>query len=249
MSDVPPLSPKDAEDIISKIESGTSEPIVIVGGQAIVFWATQYQNAISELRELSYTSRDIDLLGSARVALEIRDALRGRVRLNDNPNDHVRVNAAIVTFVDRSGHTREIDVLENLAGLKPEEVVKHCIAVTLPAGTEAHFMHPVHCMESRFHNTNGKLARRDSKSLFQLRTAFLCAKHYLGELYKNAPPQAVIDWNNRIYKFCRFNRNAAPVERTDPFEAIFIDGDDPKMQLFMKHQYPRMKASLEKRRK
>jgi hypothetical protein len=157
-------------------------------------------------------------------------------------------------FRDPGGHERKIDFVDPF-GLDYDEVREMAIGVEVPDETGvASFlvMHPVHCLESRACNVSGLPGYQTTLGFAQLRASIICAREYLRDRLDegdDAAVRAVLDLNERIYRFTYVNRHAIAVFREhgiDPFEAILVDERLPK--LFHEKRLPQMRENLGRKR-
>jgi len=141
--------------------------IVLVGGQALNFWAERLGIASADTAGLygPALSDDIDFLGSARAALAFGEATGGNVAVAGMEDAH-SPNTALVTL-DIEGEKHLIDFLDGMKGFSAQElerVKQWAVPLTLPRGTPRplYVMHPVHCFEAQLENVYGSaLNRRD----------------------------------------------------------------------------------------
>lgn len=126
--------------------------MVLIGGQAVAFWAHYYA-----ITDLPLTSKDIDFCGNKRAAELCAERLGGSPSFPGM--DDATPNSAVVRFVDDDGVERILDFLDAPFGLRAEEVhrLSQEFSILDPAGqdTSSHFrvMHPLHCLVSRINNT------------------------------------------------------------------------------------------------
>ena len=105
----PPLSYEQASRILAKL-ADLEHPVVLVGGQALNFWASYYEDRVAELAAgAPYTSKDIDFLGSHEAVKECARRLGGKAKLA-TLDDMGTPNTGVVVFVDDDGHLRQIDL-------------------------------------------------------------------------------------------------------------------------------------------
>ena len=92
------LSFVDVRSVLAKIVD-LERDLVLVGGQAVNFWASRYQPRVPELgREAPFTSKDIDFCGDQKAVRICADRLGGTPRLA-TPDD-ATPNSGTVVFVD-----------------------------------------------------------------------------------------------------------------------------------------------------
>jgi hypothetical protein len=113
-----PLRDEEVRRILGLLEPLSADrSIVLVGGQAVVFWTRFLGERSSDVAAFtSLVSKDIDFEGSARAARRAADLLAARVRLA-SIDDHTP-NTGIVLFLDADGVEREIDFIDEPLGLR-----------------------------------------------------------------------------------------------------------------------------------
>lgn len=96
-------------------------PFVLIGGQAVNFWADRYLGRAPELAEQGpFTSKDVDFCGT-RKSVETGARKLGGTALLPEPFDPTP-SAGVVVFLDSQGKERSFDVLYAPLGLKWQEV-------------------------------------------------------------------------------------------------------------------------------
>ena len=256
----PPLPPREVRRVLHRLQELTDEGhIVVVGGQAVYFWAYYFSaRQPTLLRGAPPTSKDLDLCGNRETVLRAAELLGGEPLLPEI--DHVTPNAGIVRFRDAEGHERVLDVITSPYGLTKRDVTRGAVHARYqpPRSRAVYFwvMNPVHCMQSRVHNVIG-LYQRGRHSLRQLRVSIPCTREFLRSLLDSEEVgiaqrrRCVMAWNQRIYRFARSDRDAQALYRElgiDPFAAVLAD-DDRLSERFRRDGYPRWKADLETRRR
>jgi hypothetical protein len=256
MSEQPPLPPGELERILGQLEPLVSERrVVLVGGQAVAFWA-EYLNEQGRRLPVVAT-KDIDFEGARTVAQRAGRLLEGTVRL-PRASDRTPLTG-VVTFVDSGGRERELDFIESPRGLSARDVRDTAVQVTItdPGGREIPFwvMHPERSMESRVHNVIG-LRRTGSISISQLRVSIDSAREWSREILSDESVslrtrhRAVLNLNERVFRKCRSDRSFRSVysrHGIDPFDAALVDDRLPKQ--FREKRHPQMLAALEERRR
>ena len=158
------LSIRDVRAVVEKIPDLSG--IVLVGGQALNFWAEALGIA-NENSQGPYgpaVSGDIDFLGSATAALAFGEAAGGKVKIAGMDDAH-SPNTALVTL-DIEGEQHLIDFLGGMKGFSHEElnrVRRSAMPVGLVPGRHQPVlvMHPAHCLQSQIENIYGhELNRR-----------------------------------------------------------------------------------------
>jgi hypothetical protein len=150
-----PFAFEDAFELLGPALPGGA--IVLVGGQALIYWLTYYRDRVKALRQLSFvTSDDVDVYGTQDDARRMADAIAGS-DLRHFGVDSLSAATAIVRFRDQAGEERQIDFLRTIHGLDTGQVRTTAIEVELqdrannPTGVKLRILHPVLCLVSRFH--------------------------------------------------------------------------------------------------
>ncbi|MBI4705305.1 MAG: hypothetical protein HY744_29720 [Deltaproteobacteria bacterium] len=87
--------------------------LVLVGGQAVNFWAERYLGRVAEIGAgLPYTSKDIDFCGDRQATAECAQRLGGKALFPDL--DDATPNAGMVVLAELD--TKEIDLAQGSQG-------------------------------------------------------------------------------------------------------------------------------------
>jgi len=250
----PPLAFADVKPILSRLER-IADSVVLVGGQAVNFWAELYAPRVPAIdREAPFTSKDIDFCGDVRAVRICADRLGGASRIA-TMDDHTP-NTGVVTFLDDEGVKRTIDFLDAPLGLRAEEVHRLAIPAEIldatgkPAGQPFLIMHPVQVMESRVHNAMALPGYDSPAALKQLRLSVICAREFIRDLVASGRIRVTLTLNERIFTFCLKDRDGREVDAkhgVDPFGAVLAD-DNRLPALFRETRYPQMQRELAARR-
>jgi hypothetical protein len=233
--------------LLARLDALTDD-LVIVGGQAVNFWAERYLAGVRELASNApYTSKDIDVCGGPADVQRIAAMLRGEAHLAE-PFDP-GPNIGVVLAQDEHGRTFRIDVLGAPAGLDGLEVRRLSLGfrATGPDGRVIllRVMHPVLSMESRAFNTALLPGYARPQGQKQLRASVLCAREFLREILHDGHVRDVLSLTERIFRFRRYHEAARLVlERhgIDLFDAVL---DDPALpEAFRTKRLPQMRAEL-----
>jgi hypothetical protein len=245
----------DVRPVLAKIADLERE-LVLVGGQAVNFWASFYQRRVPALaREAPFTSKDIDFCGDKRTVRVCAERLGGTPRVATF--DDATPNNGTVVFVDAAGITRTLDIVSAPFGLEAAEVHDTAVPVELAddagVSTGVHFyvMHPVLCMESRAHNVVGLPGSYDTlQGRKQLRLSVVFARAFLldvldGGIDAEDAVRTVLKLNERIFRFCTRDRHAKELYQArgvDPAEALVDDARLPTA--FRERRLPQMREQL-----
>jgi hypothetical protein len=257
MAEKPPLQPDEVRRILRELAPLSEDRrIILIGGQAVAFWAAFFRLAEPASEAALFTSRDIDFEGAAQSARRAGELLRGQVKVPEI--DRHTPNTGLVVFEDSDGVEREMDFLLAPYGLTAREVRDTAIRLNVakPGSPEVPVwvMHPERCMESRVHNVVG-LKQRGRIAIDQLRRAIVCAKEFSRYLLDESGEEAdrvraVLRLNERIFKKCltvRAFRDVFFDYGVDPFDAVLVDERLPEQ--FRTRRYPQIVKQIEDRRK
>lgn len=246
VEDPPPLTPAEAGVVLQQLGDLTSR-IVLVGGQALAFWAARYTDRFQSPGPVN--SKDIDFCGQIEAVSIAAARLGGTFQV---PEPFAETpNTGLVHFVGPGGYRRRMDFLGDPFGLNYKDVVEWAVGVEVPtSGGLINFqvMHPVHCLESRISNVGGLPGYQTRLALDQARASVLCAREYLRDRLGAGDARAaraVLRLNERIYRFAWGNMNAHKVLRDhgiDAFDAVLVDDELPRR--FLELRYPDMQRRL-----
>jgi hypothetical protein len=256
MPEQPPLPRGELERILGQLEPLVSERrVVLVGGQAVAFWAEYLSKPGLQLPVVA--TKDIDFEGARTVAQRAGKLLDAKVKV-PRASDRTPLTG-VVTFVDSDGHERELDFIESPRGLSAKDVRDTAVQVTVrdPArGGDIPFwvMHPERSMESRVHNVI-ELRRTGGISMSQLQVSIDTAREWSREILGDDSlgprirERAVLDLNERVFRKCRSDKSFRALYKRhgiDPFDAVLDDDRLPRE--FRERRYPQMVAALQEKR-
>jgi len=150
--------------------------VVLVGGQALNFWAEQFRAGVPELDRLApFESRDVDFLATVRDVEVCARRLGGIAKYPSM--DQVNTPEVGVIHCVINGKELKIDFLGYLAGLRSGRVRKAAIEATID-GIVLRVMHPINVVSSRIANVI-QLRRSDALALRQARTSIHIAAEFI----------------------------------------------------------------------
>jgi hypothetical protein len=188
----------------------TADPsVVLVGGQAVEFWAHFLGLDTADSSAELLASKDIDFEGSAGAARAAADARR---QITDTVlrSPHTPLTG-VVFFDDSDGIERRIDFLVSPLGLDGREVRDTAVDVEIGADAPRATlwaMHPERVMESRIANVQ-ILGIDDAHTLAQLRTSIAIAREWSRFLLADCSiserdrVRGVLRLNERIFRKVR----------------------------------------------
>jgi hypothetical protein len=227
-------------------------PIVLVGGQAVNFWADFYEDEAPQLADHApYMSKDIDFMGSRDAASECARRLGGTVKLATLDDMNTPSTGAVV-FTDGNNHVRQIDFLGSVAGVGDAELVETAALATIDDDHGAPIasflvMNPVLCLKSRAHNVAYLPGYQTEHAKNQLRAAIICAKQFAFDQLASEP-RKTRDCNEAFFDIAQYGAGVEvfAVHGIDVLEALV---DAPGMpERFYTDRLPRARAAVERAR-
>lgn len=250
MSEIaPPLTYEKTTRVLARL-AGVGE-MVLVGGQAVNFWAGMYEQTTPELADNGpYTSKDIDFAGSHAAVKECAARLGGIAKLA-TLDDMNTPSTGLVLFVDEDGYQRQIDFLGFVAGVDDGKLFETSIMATVlgdngQAVANFRVMHPEQCLRSRVYNV-AHLGYDHAHGLNQLRAAILCAREFAREHHDTA--RDLLKFNEQIIHMACWGDGVLVYVRhgIDVMTAV-IDADNLP-EKFRTLRLPLAKAAVERARK
>jgi hypothetical protein len=155
---------------------------LIVGGQAVNFWAEIFEEEEPELLQYRpFTSADLDL---HRPSLSARRLLRGRAKKVEAERDPFGKAFTIVshTFLiqGKEGKTLAVDELKMVPGLQPNDIRKGTLVVEF-SGVKLRVLHPIACLKAKLHNV-GAIDQRGRQDEKHVRILIPCVRAFLRRL-------------------------------------------------------------------
>jgi len=158
------LKPEDAAALIAQTRS---EKAVLIGGQAVAFWA-EYYGIRSNLPVLT---GDIDYLATISEAKRISARLRIPHTLKVASLDDHTPNSAVI-LVEMEGYPEPvlIDYLASIVGLKSEDIDRSAVVVQFE-GEPLRVLHPLHLLQAKVWNLYHLQEKRNPEGIEQARLA------------------------------------------------------------------------------
>lgn len=172
-----------AEDLIEILRPLSDTSAVLVGGQAIWFWAEYLRRSSTALQRIGpVSSADVDFFGLYPVAKRLAAAFDG-VALRPDVDD-ATPSTAMVT-IDVNGHELTIDFIGHVYGVPDKALRKRALTIDMGAALGGEslpitILHPMHCLFSRAANTlSPAMHRNDEHSVRQLTAAYHIARRWI----------------------------------------------------------------------
>ena len=241
----------DAEAVLRKL-GPLSEELVLIGGQAVNYWALAYVARSAELQAARpFASKDVDFCGSVQQAEECARRLHGRCVVSTP--DALTRRTAVVEYVDELAQVRSVDFLASPFGVDGHEVRSLAVLAESSAAAEVpqrvRVMHPIHVLESRACNVSELPNYRTEKGLKQLRASVICAREFGRDLLEVGRMRDVLRLNERMFSFAL--RDAGlDVWVQDGISLTDAIVRDPRLpEAFERVRLPQMQNEVEERRR
>ena len=155
---------------------GLAQGAVLVGGQAVAFWASFFNVPVPAVLG-AYVTKDSDFLGDRADVARIANGMQGAATYA-----HRRGLAALVgqVKIDLSATAfLNIDVLHRIVGFADADALRRRAEERSLDGVRFRVMHPVDCLRSRIENLHKIAEKRSESGVAQSGLAVRIVKRYL----------------------------------------------------------------------
>lgn len=257
----PPLKQSEVRRLLRLLAPLSEDKrIILVGGQAVAWWARYLKPSGAGVPVANVlASKDLDFEGGITAAKRAAELLDAQLRI-PGIDDHTP-NTGVLVFEDRDGVKREVDFIDQPAGLRAQDVRDTAVLMELQAarGEPIPFwvMHPERCMESRIHNVHVLPGRATALGLDQLRMSVACAREWTrlilesGDVPRAERQRAALRLNERVFRRCLKDKGFRDVHLdhdVDPFDAVLANHPGLPAN-FRKQRLPQMHERLAERRR
>jgi hypothetical protein len=228
---------------------GISPEVVLVGGQALAFWAHYYRARLpADLTP--YVTLDVDFLGTSAHAKTFADGVPGARLYVPRLDDHTPSSGRVVAR-NVLGRTLEVDFLHSLAGLSEGDVRRNAIEIKdLQGKLLVRVMHPVYCLESRIKNLVLLPSKRDRFGIAQAQLAVRVVRSHIRRVLQEA---------NGVRKGLRLVERLSELALSEPGKRCFIEFQVDVLQAipvksipvpqFRRRRWPQLRRQLTERRR
>jgi hypothetical protein len=191
------------EEEIDQILRGCAGRALLVGGQALAFWAQYYQVKPLGVLSVNVTS-DADFVGTARVARDLSQSLKplGWRYWQPSVDDVTTQTAKLSKHIDGQG-IKQIDFLGSIIGLKTEAIQRRAVVLSLANGIRIRVLHPLDVLESRLKNLAQLPSKRDSQGIAQAHLAVEVVRCFLEQLLSEEPERRLLDAIERVIRMAQ----------------------------------------------
>lgn len=168
------LKPEDASWLIART---TTDKTVLIGGQAVSFWA-RYFGIVSRLPALT---RDIDYLGTKAEASLVASRLNIPHTLKVATLDDATPNTAVL-LVSMKGYDEPIiiDYLASILGVRSTDIQKSAVTIQID-GQMLQVLHPLQLLQAKIWNLCKLEEKRTVEGIEQARLSVEIVAAYVKE--------------------------------------------------------------------
>lgn len=237
------------EDEIDEILRSCNGRALLVGGQALAFWAQYYGITPVGVLGVNVTS-DADFLGSAEIARELAEVLKpkGWRYWRATMDDATAQTAKLSKRVEGQG-IKQVDFLGNIVGLDSERIRRRAVTLHLAEGTQLKVLHPLDVLESRLKNLAALPSKRNRQGIAQARLAIDITRGYLEQLVREANTPLLL---NAIENVARIAQDKSLHSVFHDFKLnplLAVPDDQVPSEKFRTHRWPEILKLAEAQRR
>jgi hypothetical protein len=184
--------------LVGRLLRTAGDEAVLVGGQALAFWADRYGLRLPD--GVSTVSNDADFLAHAPTSVDLvhrmAQAMHGQAEIARPRALTALIGQAIRPLAD--GEILNVDVIRSVIGLQHDVVRRQAVRVTEADGTAYLVMHPLHVLRSRLINLHKLPEKQDDKGRMQLALAIDMAREHLRAVAAQSPRAALASGRSPI---------------------------------------------------
>jgi hypothetical protein len=237
-----PLTDEDVQKIL-----GICSPRgLLVGGQALAFWADHLK--VKRPNNLaSGVTADADFIGDASLAKTLGENLGWDTWIP--ALDDATPQTAKVTQRLKDGGIKQVDFLSGVVGLTTKDLDRRAVEVEVPGIGSLRVIHPIDVLDSRIQNLHLLPEKRNEHGLAQARLAVDVARAYISREIMTRGERAGLKLLERV---AEIGGDSAAVRvfllyGIDPLDAVPIEEFRTTSALH-KMRWPQIKNEVEKKR-
>jgi len=149
---------------------------LLVGGQALAFWADHLQ-VEPPLSLSAGVTADADFIGDSVLAQDLAKRLGWRIWIPALEDSTPRTGK--VTELTKSGAVKQVDFLSGVVGLTTKDLARRAIEMQLPEIGRLRVIHPLDVLDSRIQNLHVLPEKRTDAGIAQARLAVDVARAFI----------------------------------------------------------------------
>jgi hypothetical protein len=163
-------------DLLERILKLAGTDMILVGGQALAFWAAYYHASAPTIA----ITKDVDLLGTKADVERLARGLDAKAVFPHKQDLTMLVGQVLKDLP--GGNYINIDVMFRVYGDIPTAAIaSRAVLAENPAG-RFRVMHPLDVLQGRLENVHGLPAKQDEHGVAQLRLAIDIARAFVGDI-------------------------------------------------------------------
>jgi hypothetical protein len=190
------LSPREVR-IILRLCSADG---VLVGGQALAFWADHLGVVRPQELEAAVTA-DADFIADSALAKKLGEALNWKWWIPKL--DDATAQTGKVTHTLADGSIKQVDLLSGVLGLTTLELKRRAIEMDVPRIGLLRVMHPIDVLDSRIHNLDLLPAKRNAAGIAQGRLAVAMVRAFIAREIEARGERATLKLLERVAAVAR----------------------------------------------
>ena len=167
-----PLSPAEVKEILAIC----SPRGLLVGGQALAFWADHLEVPLPP-DLVSGVTADADFVGDSRLAKDLAKRLGWKAWIPTL--DDATPQTGKVTHRVAGGGVKQVDFLSGVIGLATVDIVRRAVEMDVPQIGHLRVMHPIDILDSRIQNLHLLAEKRNPAGFAQAKLSIAVARAYI----------------------------------------------------------------------
>jgi hypothetical protein len=163
---------------VQKILSICSPRGLLVGGQALAFWADHLRVDLPA-NLVSGVTADADFIGDSNLATDLGKRLGWKTWIP--ALDDSTPQTGKVTHRTKSGEVKQVDFLSGVVGLTTKDLTRRAIEMAVPDIGHLRVIHPIDVLDSRIQNLHLLPEKRTDAGIAQARLAVDVVRAFIGQ--------------------------------------------------------------------
>jgi hypothetical protein len=237
-------TPREVERILAVC----GQEALLVGGQALAFWALRFGVEPVGVLATSVTT-DADFIGTQAVANALQKELGPPWKVRVATLDDAGSQTAKVYAEVPGGGLKQVDFLTAIVGLDTDGVRRRAVEARTPNGATFHVLHPLDVLESRLRNLDSLPAKRNDVGVSQARLGIRIVRAFIETLLdEGEKPRIVLQAVRRVAKLALDPRLALVAFSFDLDVLSAVPAKRIEAPLFHQRQWPEVQRRLDRRR-
>jgi hypothetical protein len=186
-----PLTPED----VRKILSICSPRGLLVGGQALAFWADHLQ-VERPMNLVSGVTADADFIGDSVLAKKLAERLGWQIWIPALEDSTPQTGK--VTHRTKGGQVKQVDFLSGVVGLTTKDLIRRAIEMEMPNIGLLRVIHPIDVLDSRIQNLHALPEKRTEAGIAQARLAVDVVRAFIRQEVATRDERAALKLLERV---------------------------------------------------